>query len=206
MIKILLPIVILSITACASNSPKQNWVVLNNTDQFTDKTTCTVTTGSFYSGDSVYTMSNHYYPYIQKDGTTILVGVQSGGKFKIPVGNIQLRIDSNPAWMITSAETPLLSSNTAANTLPPSYPDNMSDEQKKAFETTYKNAMNTATKAMSPFTATTGDKAHKILTEMLNGHKLIYRTVGLNQDASSTGEVLIDNSFKTALDQCGISL
>lgn len=206
MIRKILPIVIFTVIGCANNSTKQNWISLNNTDQFTDKKTCTVTIGSFYSGDNVYTLNNSYYPYIQKDESNIYVGVQSGGKVKIPVGNIQLRIDNNQAWMITPSETPLLSTSTDVNMVPPAYPDGMSDEQKKAFETTYKTAINNATKAMSPFTATSGDKAHKILIEMINGNKLIYRTVGLNQAASSTGEVLLDNSFKTALSQCGISL
>lgn len=204
--KCTLLVAVCAITACASNAPKQNWIVVKDTDPFTDKTTCTVTTGSFYAGDTVYTLNGNYYPYIQKDSSNIIVGVRSGGKLKIPVGNIQLRIDANPAWTITSAETTLLKTNANINAQPTAYTENFSDEQKKVFANTYEAAMNNATQAMSPFTSTTGDKAKTILAEMLRGQKLIYRTVGLNQAASSTGEVLLDNSLKASLSQCGIAL
>lgn len=201
-----LTIAISFLTACSSNPMQPNWISLQNTDQFTDKTTCTVTTGSFYSGGSIYTLSNHYYPYIAKVDSEIFVGIQSGGKIKMPVGIIQLRIDTNTAWTITTAETPLLSTNVNVNYQNMLYPENISDEQKKVFDATYKTAMDNVAKGMSPFTATTGDKAHKILSEMLTGNKLIYRTVGLNQAASTTGEITLDGSLKTALGQCGISL
>ena len=124
----------------------------------------------------------------------------------MPVGNIQLRIDANPAWTVTSAETTILATSANVNSQPPLYADNLSDEQKKVFAETYKTAMNSTTQVMSPFTSTTGDKAHSILAEMLSGQKLIYRTIGLNQAASSTGEVLLDNSLKESLSQCGITL
>jgi hypothetical protein len=204
--KCTLLVAVCAITACASNAPKQNWIVVKDTDQFTDKTTCTVTTGSFYSGGSVYTLNGNFYPYIQKDDSNVIVGVRSGGKVKMPVGNIQLRIDANPAWTVTSAETTILATSANVNSQPPLYADNLSDEQKKVFAETYKTAMNSTTQVMSPFTSTTGDKAHSILAEMLSGQKLIYRTIGLNQAASSTGEVLLDNSLKESLSQCGITL
>ena len=204
--KAILVLLISTISGCAGNAVKQNWVVVRDTDQFTDKTTCTVTTGSFYSTDNFYTLNNHFYPFVQKAGSAILVGVQSGGKFKIPVGAIQLRIDSKSAWTITSAETPILASSTNMNSQPLVYPANVTDEQKKLIDATYKNSMDNATKAMSPFTAATDAKANQILKEMLQGHKLIYRTVGLNQAASTTGEVQLDSSLKVALSQCGITL
>ncbi|MEL1220074.1 hypothetical protein TVA88_13295 [Aeromonas hydrophila] len=204
--KCTLLVAVFTITACASHAPKQTWIVVTDTDQFTDKTTCTVTTGTFYAGDIVYTLDGNYYPYIQKDDSNIIIGVKSGGKIKIPVGNIQLRVDANPVWTITTDETMLLESSAGVYAQPPVYAENLSDEQKKAFAETYKAAMNSTTKIMSPFTSTTGDKAKTILAEMLRGQKLIYRTVGLNQAASSTGEVLLDNSLKASLSQCGIAL
>ena len=202
----ILVLLISTLAGCAGNAVKQNWVVVRDTDQFTDKTTCTVTTGSFYSSDNIYTLNNHFYPFVQKAGSVILVGVQSGGKFKIPVGTIQLRIDSKSAWTITSAETPILASSANMNSQPIVYPANVTDEQKKLIDATYKNSMDNATKTMSPFTATTDAKANQILKEMLQGHKLIYRIVGLNQAASTTGEVQLDASLKVALNQCGITL
>ena len=59
---------------------------------------------------------------------------------------------------------------------------------------------------MSPYTAVSGEKARMILSEMLNGYNLIYRRVGFNQAASSTGEYKLDNSFRNALTDCGIAI
>ena len=64
--------------------------------------------------------------------------------------------------------------------------------------------MKNMTKTLSPYTATTGDKAWTILNEMLKGKKMIYRTIGINQAASTTGEVLLDESLLQSLKECGI--
>ena len=64
--------------------------------------------------------------------------------------------------------------------------------------------MKNMTKTLSPYTATTGKKAWTILNEMLNGEKMIYRTVGLNQAASTTGEILLDKSLLKSLKECRI--
>ena len=82
----------------------------------------------------------------------------------------------------------------------------MTAEQKAQYQATFENSMENATKIMSPYTAVSGEKAKKILSEMVSGTKLIYRRVGFNQAASSTGEYKLDMSFQNALTECGINL
>ena len=193
------------ISGCGSNltASKVEWITVKNTDKFTDKSTCAVTVGSFYSQGSVYTASNHYYPYIEAVDGNLRVGVRSGGRFLIPVGDVQIRIDQNPAWTISTGETPLdyvpegqLKAMQAAAPQDPN--------QQQIVANAYKTAMESTARAMSPFTAATGDKARSILSQMRSGHSMIYRTVGLNQAASTTGEYALDQSLETALRQCGI--
>lgn len=196
----------LLISGCGTNmtAPKVEWITVRNTDKFTDKSTCAVTVGSFYSRSGVYTTSNSYYPYIEAVDGDLRVGVRSGGRFLIPVGDVQLRIDQNPAWTISTGETPLdyvpegqLQAMQAAAPKDP--------QQQQIVTNAYRSAMEAAARSMSPFTAATGDKARSILTQMKAGHTVIYRTVGLNQAASTTGEYELDQSLETALRQCGIN-
>lgn len=55
----------------------------------------------------MYKTSNSYYPYIEIVDKDLRVGVKSGGRYLIPVGDVQLRIDQNPAWTISTSETPI---------------------------------------------------------------------------------------------------
>ena len=64
--------------------------------------------------------------------------------------------------------------------------------------------MTSVSQMMSPYTVTGGDKAKKILKQMLAGKNLKYRTVGINQAASTTGEAVIDPSLIEALRLIGI--
>lgn len=189
-------------TGCAT-APAVEWVTVRNTDQFTDKSSCAVTVGAYYTKHGIYTVNNQYYPYIEAVNGDLRVGVKSGGRFLIPVGDVQLRVDQNKAWTISTSETPLdyvpEGQLKAMQAYAPKDP-----QQQQLVENAYKTAMETTARSMSPFTAATGDKARSILKEMRTGKTLIYRTVGLNQAASSTGEYALDQSLETALRQCGI--
>lgn len=195
----------IALAGCASNQPEVKWISVKNTDEFTDVSSCKVTVGSLYTNKNVYTEVGKYYPFIEQVNGQLRVGLQSGGQYKIPVGNAQLRIDSNKAWDISTSETPLDLAPTLAN-FKPAYLDNLSDDQKAMVAASYESAMEVSAQAMSPFTATTGEKAEKIVKEMLAGKALKYRTVGLNQAASSIGVYYLDTSLQNALIDCGIEL
>lgn len=183
------------LTGCAGSV----WKATGSTDEFTDKTTMMVTTGNNTAGSSIITSSLKFYPVVRKEGGEIYVGLMSGGRFKIPVGTVQIRIDQNEAWTITPQETPMglvPASPELALGLPP--------EQAELIKKTQAQAMENAYKMMSPYTITGGDKAKSILRQMLAGQILKFRTVGINQAASTTGEVVLDESLAQSLRLIGI--
>ncbi|MEE3637046.1 hypothetical protein UIA24_22725 [Pseudomonas sp. AL 58] len=186
----------LALGGCASGSV---WKATGTTDEFTDKTTMMVTTGNFTPGNSIVTSSLKFYPVVRKEGNDIYVGLMSGGRFKIPVGTVQFRIDQNEAWTITPQETPVSMMPEA-----PQYAMNLPPEQAAIVKNAQAQAMTNMAQVMSPYTVTGGDKAKKILKQMLAGHVLKFRTVGINQAASTTGEVEIDQSLAQSLMLIGI--
>jgi len=201
------------LAGCASTSPKVEWVASSEFDRFTDQTTCSVTTGSLYTQSSVYTYNNHLYPFIEVVKGELRVGIKSGGKHKVPVGNVQLRIDKNKAWDINMSETPVTETpNAQASSqvdLMTEYAKDLPPEQQALVMNSYKAAMNSTNKMLSPYTVATGDKAKAIVKEMLEGETLIYRTLGFSSVANSTGttgEFLIDDSLKIALNKCQIKI
>ncbi|WP_122605779.1 hypothetical protein [Pseudomonas viridiflava] len=175
------------------------WKATGSTDEFTDKTTMMVTTGDFSAGSSIITSMLKFYPVVRKEGGQVYIGVMSGGRFKIPVGTVQLRIDQNEAWTITPQETPVSLMPAA-----PQYVLNLPPEQAAIVKNAQEQAMINATQMMSPYTITGGDKAKKILKQMLAGKVLKYRIVGINQAASTTGEVELDASLAESLRLAGI--
>ncbi|MFM2657482.1 hypothetical protein [Vibrio owensii] len=195
----------IALAGCTSSQPVVKWISVKNTDEFTDVYSCKITVGSLYTNKNVYTEVGKYYPFIEQVDGQLRVGLQSGGQYKIPVGNAQLRIDSNKTWDISTSETPLDIDPTFSN-FKPAYLDNLSDDQKVMISASYESAMEVSAQAMSPFTAATGEKAEKIVKEMLAGKSLKYRTIGLNQAASSTGVYDLDMSLQNALIDCGIEL
>ena len=198
------------LASCQSTAPKVQWVASTEFDRFTDETACSVTTGSLYTQSSVYTYSNHLYPFIEVVKGELRVGLKSGGKYKVPVGDIQLRIDKNKAWDISTNETPVTVKPNSQVDVMTEYAKTLPPEQRDLVINSYKTAMNSSGKMLSPYTAATGDKAKSIVKEMLKGSVLIYRTVGFgqvpNHGGGTTGEFLLDNSLQVALNKCLIKV
>lgn len=190
--------VVAALSGCAATAP--TWKAVASTDEFTDVTTKLVTVGEFSTAQGIYTKSMALYPFVGLRNGEIIVGVRSGGRFRVPAGQVQLRIDDNTAWMIATEETPLylapevqalpaMTADAKANAV-------MGEAQKQVMASVHR--------SMSPFTATTGDKAKQILNQMLGGKRLIYRSVGINQAGGRTGEVVLDESLATSLRGIGI--
>lgn len=64
--------------------------------------------------------------------------------------------------------------------------------------------MKSTSQLMSPYTVTGGDKAKQILKQMVSGHLIKYRIVGISQATSTTGEAVIDTSLAKSLREIGI--
>lgn len=190
--------VALTLAGCATE--QQTWKATVSTDEFTDKTTMMVTTGDSGRPSWIVTQPLHLYPVIRKEGSEIYVGIMSGGRFKIPVGTIQLRIDQNEAWTITPQETPV----SMAPSIPMAPIVTLQGAQAEIVKNAQEQAMKSTSQLMSPYTVTGGDKAKQILKQMVSGHLIKYRTVGINQAASTTGEAVIDSSLAKSLREIGI--
>jgi hypothetical protein len=176
---------------CASgpSAPLKNWFSTTKTDPFTDARICTVETRQGLVSTLALTQLL-YYPYVEKRGDDVRVGMIAGGQYKIPVGRIQLRVDNHEAWTIETGETPVDMATPSA--------------QQQNYEATATAMANSINQAMSPYTVTTGEKARRIIEQMRTGRQLIFRTLGANQPASSMGNADLGPEFNAALAQCGI--
>lgn len=191
--------VLVLLTACQATpppvrqpAPNRTWVASVAKDEFTDVVTKMVTVGSFSYNGTTFTQVGKYYPFIGKRGSTIYVGIRSGGVHRIPTGTVQIRVDDNSAWTITPEETP-------ADLIPGTAPSTSAAPGMSA------EMMANMSKILSPYTAATGEKAKSIIKQMLSGKIIKYRTVGLNQAASTTGEVAVDQSLVESLQSIGIN-
>jgi hypothetical protein len=190
-------IVMGALGGCASGSV---WKATGSTDEFTDKTTMMVTSGDFSAGTSIITSSLKFYPVIRKEGGELYVGLMSGGRYKIPVGTIQMRIDQNEAWTITPQETPV--------SMVPAMPEialGLPAEQQEMIKKAQAQSVENVYKMMSPYTVAGGAKARSILKQMLAGQNMKYRTVGINQAASTTGDIVLDESLASSLRLIGVN-
>lgn len=188
----------LTLAGCASE--QQTWKATATTDEFTDRTTMMVTTGDLGTPSWIVTQPLHFYPVVRKEGSEIYVGIMSGGRFKVPVGTVQLRIDQNDAWTITPQETPV----SMAPSIPMAPLVTLQGEQAALVNNAQEQAIKSTSQLMSPYTVTGGDNAKQILKQMVSGHLIKYRTVGINQAASTTGEAVIDPSLAKSLREIGI--
>lgn len=192
--------VVLLLGGCATGPV---WNTVSETDSFTDKQKIMVTTGDFSTAKTVSTSTRGRYPVIIKQGDNVYFGVMSGGRFKVPTGSVQVRIDQNEAFAISTDETPdaLMTAVVPHQAMPLA---GLTSEQAEIVKASQAAAMSGISRAMSPITAADADKSRQIIKQMIHGKKIIYRTVGLSQALSTTGEYLIDDSFFEALSKAGI--
>lgn len=192
------------VAGCAQTTPSASakWLVTQSKDPFTDSVTKMVTFGDFNSSTGVYTSSLKYYPFVGTVNGELVVGLRSGGRFRVPTGTVQFRVDESPAWTIEPGETPILLAPAQAISAV-STGDQKTDH---AVAASQKQMMESVQKMMSPFTATGGEKAREIVAQMLKGKKFIYRTVGVNQAGSTTGYAEIDQSFIDGVRSLGVDV
>ena len=149
-----------------------------------------MTVGSITDRGQAMTEAGKLYPFVGiKNGVTYM-GLRSGGNFRIPTGTVQIRIDENQAWTITPEETPL-------DLVPGIVPVGVNQE-------IFALMMESMAKIMSHYTAATGLKAKQIIAEMAAGKAVKFRSVALNQAASTTGEIELNESFRQGLMDLGI--
>lgn len=183
-----------------------SWVATMAKDEFTDQHICTVSIRNVGADQAEESATQRYYPYIEVVNGDQRVGVKSTAKIPRAVGDIKIRIDSNPAWDIDTSETPL---------------GEISGSELREFEITmaslpaeslaiakanHQKTLEAMMRAQSIYTATSGDKARAIVREMYAGETIKFRVLASSKVTTFTGEYDLGASFKVAADECGIAL
>ena len=198
---------LLLLAGCATPQSLPDWVAGEKVDQFTDARSCRVERRAGAVSILARTQMA-YYPFIERRGPELRVGLISGGAFKMPVGVVQLRVDTHAAWTIDPAETPVDTSDVMTEamrkSMAASMPVGADEKAQAAYQRSIETLGATMSKTLSPFTVATGEKARAILDQMRRGDTLIYQTLGINQAASTTGRAKLGPDFMAALAKCGL--
>ncbi|WP_434703009.1 hypothetical protein J3P85_19100 [Pseudomonas sp. Z1-12] len=170
------------------------WKISSETDVFSKRTSTIVTLGNYTAGTSILNISN-VLPVVRKEKEGIYVGLMSDGDVPIPIVTAQIWIDQNEIWTISSQETPIiLAKPSLAYVLGP---------QPKLIKQAQAQGLN-VNKVTGGCAVAGGDKAKAILKQMLTGRVLKFRTVDIDNAASSTQEVVLDESFFKSLKSIGV--
>jgi type IV pilus biogenesis protein CpaD/CtpE len=198
--QILLTVLVLLLTACAST----NWSTRNYQDEFTDQKTCRVVYGTDFGKGIVKGMGGiHYYPFIENGPDGVVFGIHND--YEVPVGDVQIRVDGNSFIAISPSETPLRFSSSAYQ-IDTSYMKDIEGIDSEAMQNSMKASMENVQKMSSPYTATAGEKAEEIISQLRVGKMMKMRIIGfgVNSVASTTGEYTLGEDLRQALAACGI--
>jgi len=211
----------LALTAGCASSPAErqgDWNVARSSDPVTGTQRCVVAAVD-RDGDDHFSQFGRLYPFVESNSTLgLLVGVSSGGQYRLPPGDILWRVDDKPFRDLKMMDTPALPGAAPSQPMPASTQGNPQAE--KAFQDAMAMTARLTSATASGVTAASGDMAKEMLAEMLAGETLIFRgaaaapTMGL--PSSSTARVglmtsegprpyLFDASFRAGLAECGIS-
>jgi hypothetical protein len=199
----------------AKRKPREAWSVTKTEDPITGKKTCVVAAYDQFS-NSRFSRTGFLYPIVERsEALGVLVGVSSGGRIRLPTGDILWRVDGLPHRILKAIDNPR-----SVNSTPTMAPFKTGNE---ATDKAIADAMASSSAVTASLTATStvasGEKAVELLTEMLSGQGLIYRSAtaapayGLpNNQATMVGQftaeglkpIPLDASFKAGLVECEI--
>lgn len=188
-----------------SNAAAVRWKVIRSTDPITGVSSCIVAAPDQVDSFN-FTRSFMLYPIVEKNSQRgLLVGVSSGGRVRVPVGEILWRVDDKPFREI-GANMMEMASGMASST-------NSTAELMRLQQEMIAAATATSTVAK-------GDEAVAMLQEMRAGRTLLFRQkqaapsyglpgeggLAVGQYSSKGGHepIPLDNSFLAGLKQCGI--
>lgn len=196
--------------AYARKKPVAVWQVMRTTDPITKTSTCAVVASDYY-GKMRFTQTGALYPVVEMNSTYgLLVGVSSGGRYRLPSGDIVWAVDDLPHRELRAANNP------GAPRMPGPTTDGAN-----ALSSVTAYAMKLAQSGVSTSTMASGDEAREMLGELLAGGSLLFRraaatpTMGLpNYEALAAGQITangelkpipLDKSFRDGLTACGIT-
>ncbi len=209
----------MAIAGCASAPAHQgDWSVSRSTDPVTGLERCVVAAVDRFGSDRLSRMGS-LYPFVEKNSAIgLLVGVSSGGRFRVPPGDILWRVDANAFQELKGSDTPTTGTS-AAPAVPMPAPVQGNPGAEKAFQDAMAMSARLAAAVTSGVTAASGKRAEELLVELRAGRTLIFRSatsapsMGLPSDQTNrvgmiTDEglrpFLLDASFAAGLAECGI--
>lgn len=169
-----------------------------------------------YVGKTRYTRTGFLYPVIENHPQHgLLVGVSSGGRFRLPTGTILWRVDEQPFREVRPEDGPMTADMAAMPTgLTPQDPV---AAKAMADAVAVSNRMILSATATSSFAM--GDSARAMLAELRSGHGLLFRAKAAAADTGLPGSgmyrvgqitkdglrpVPLDASLAAALAECHI--
>lgn len=200
---------------CVCQKPEAAWQVSRVTDPVTGRTSCVV--AAFDRGLGLrFTRTGYLYPLVENHPVLgLLVGVSSGGQFRLPTGDILWRVDNRAFRELKAADNPPPARSTIAMpNLPPS-----DDPASQAMRNTIEQALRLSSGIAATSTMASGTRAREMLDEMLGGTSLIFRAAASVPDfglpsanAYRVGQYTskglkpfpLDASFRAGLTACGI--
>jgi len=203
-------------TSLSAKKPEAAWQVSRVSDPVTGRTSCVVAAFDRAAGMR-FTRTGYLYPLVENHPIHgLLVGVSSGGQFRLPTGDIVWRVDDRPFQDLKAADNP--PSQTAPVSIP-SLPAG-DDAASKAMRDTIEQALRMSSGLAATSTMASGSKAREMLDEMLACRPQIFRAAASVPDyglpSSNTYRVgqftskglrpfPLDASFRAGLTACGIA-
>lgn len=203
--------------ACATTSGPSGdvWMVTRDADPITGIERCIVVAAD-RGGRGSFTRTGYLYPFVESNSDVgLLVGVSSGGRYRLPPGDIVWRVDQNPHRTIRAAATPSFGESQADAGVPPGMPPSAV----AVYQMSQAMASGTVSSIANGITAAGGDEARELLAEMRAGSELLFRSSRAAPSAGvpsmsnhlvgqMSGDELrpyaLDASFETGLAACGL--
>lgn len=208
-------------TACATAGGRTgDWSVTMSKDPVTGIERCVVAV--FDGSDNFqYSKLGSLYAFVERNSALgVLVGVSSGGPYRVPPGDILWRVDDLPFRELKMMNTPALPT-AAAKSTPITAPAALqgNPEVEKAIRDAMAATTSILAASASGVTAASGDEARAIIAEMKAGESLIFRgataapsmglassataQVGMNE-GGQLRPIRLDASFRSGLVECNI--
>ncbi|WP_070154994.1 hypothetical protein [Sphingobium phenoxybenzoativorans] len=216
-----LPIILGGITlsaipsaAVAKKPPSPTWQAQHISDPITGAARCVVSALD-YVGRTRFSRTGYLYPIVELNGAAgLLVGVSSGGRFRLPTGDILWRVDDKPFRELKAADNPPVAGGVTMSAQGASV-----DPATQALQEAMTTTMRMAAGMSATSTLASGVRAKEMLVELRSGRTLLFRTAsaatnygladpGINRVGQiKDGElrpIPLDESFEPALRACSI--